>query len=246
MDLNRKDDKAKPGGVSSLMKRPSISKRWLPAGLISLAVFLLITWLVIAGITQGPDGQLALFINNRSLGSIFGSLMILASVYGREYFWIPVVALMLLFGKRDTKVLAIELAALFILGIIAGEAMKHLMFRARPFETLTGQIITRVPTDTDSSYPSGHALIVSIGAIFALTRFRKKSIALLLALEAAVVCYSRVYVGMHYPLDVVSGIFLGSFIVFTGLFVLERNFRKVVDGLTDLVQKVLRGGIFSI
>lgn len=243
--MDHKDSKERPESVSSRPKRNSISKRWLLYGVISLIVFLLITGLVLTGATQSPDGRLALIINHASLGSILNSVMVLASLYGREYFWIPVVALMLFFGKRDTKMLAIELAALFIVGIIAGEAMKVLMYRARPFETLTG-IITRVPTDTDSSYPSGHALIVSIGAIFALTRFRRKSIALLLTLEAAVVCYSRIYVGMHYPLDVVSGIFLGSFIVFIGSFVLEGRLRKLVEGLTDLVQKVLGAGIASI
>jgi membrane-associated phospholipid phosphatase len=38
---------------------------------------------------------------------------------------------------------------------------------------------------------------------------RKLAISLILAVEAALVCFSRVYVGGHYPLDVFGGIFLG-------------------------------------
>lgn len=181
-----------------------------------------------------------------NVGSTLTSIFIIATKYGREYFWIPVVGLMLIFGKRDTKFLAIELAALFIVGIVVGEALKFLMFRARPFETVAG-IITRVATDTDSSYPSGHALIVSIGAIFALLKFRRKSLAALLTLEAAVVCYSRVFVGMHYPLDVVSGIFLGGFIVLIGLFVMEHGYlKKYLNALTDAMGKILRSGFVSV
>ena len=236
-----------PEDSKAVQKRPAVPNRWLLLGLILLAGFLIITGLVVSGVTQGFDAWLALFINNMAIGSSLNSLMVLASKYGREYFWIPVVGLMLLFGKRDTKMLAIELCVLFVAGIIAGEAMKHAMYRARPFETLTS-IIRRVPVDTDSSYPSGHALIVSIGAIFSLAKFRRKSIALLMALEAAIVCYSRVYVGAHYPLDIVSGIFLGGFIVFAGTFVLERSsyLKRVVNAFTNFAQKMLRGGLVSI
>jgi undecaprenyl-diphosphatase len=219
------------------------SKWLLILGLTFLAAFLVITGLVVSNISQSVDARLSLYINSMSIGSIPNSLLILASSYGREYFWIPVVGLMLLFGRRDTKILAIELAALFIVGIIAGEGMKFVMYRPRPFETVPG-IITRVPKESDSSYPSGHALIVSIGAIFSLVKFHRKSLAFFLALEAAVVCYSRVYVGTHYPLDVVSGIFLAGFIVFIGIFVLETNLtlKRIIDAFTNFTLKILRDG----
>lgn len=74
-----------------------------------------------------------------------------------------------------------------------------------------------------------------------MARFRRKSIivALLLTLEASIVCFSRVYVGMHYPLDVLGGIFLGGFIVFTGSFVLEgRYLKQYVNRLTDIFARV--------
>ena len=226
-------------------RRGSPSGKWLVTGLVFLALFLLVTVLVIYGVTQVPDGRVALIINNFGVGSVLNTLLVFASVYGREYFWIPVVAVMLLFGKRDTKLLAIELAALLVVGIVAGETMKYVMYRARPFETLTG-IIPRVPTDTDSSYPSGHALIVSIGALFSLTMFKRKGIALLLTIEAVLVCYSRVYVGMHYPMDVLSGVFLAAFIVFTGMFLLKKYLGRLTNALADLFLKVISMGLFDM
>ena len=171
--------------------------------------------------------------------------MILASDYGREYFWIPVVAIMLAFGTRKTKILAIELATLFVVGIILGEALKYVIERPRPFQEISG-ITTRVPMSTDSSYPSGHALIVSIGAIFALLKFERKVISVLLGIEAALVCFSRVYVGMHYPLDVLSAIFLGGFIVSIGVFLIERYFRSPIHNLTSLIERILRINLFRV
>jgi membrane-associated phospholipid phosphatase len=167
-------------------------------------------------------------------------IMVFFSDYGREYFWVLVVGVMLLFGNRDTKLLAIELAALFVAGIVAGEVMKFVGYRMRPYEVVSG-IVRRLPTDTDSSYPSGHALIVSIGAAFALVKLRR-GLGLVLTLEAAIVCYSRVYTGMHYPLDVVGGIFFGIGIVGIGLFVLERYLQPQLSSLTSIAVKILREG----
>ncbi len=225
-----------------------VSNKWLYAGLGSLALFLIVTFLVVTKITESWDANLAASINGYNLGASMTSLMIYASEYGREYFWIPIVAILLAFGQRDTKILAIELAVVFAVGIIAGDLMKFLYFRERPFLALPGLIQPRGLPDTDSSFPSGHAIIVSIGAIFVLGKFRRKGIAVLLTLEAALVCYSRVYLGMHYPLDVLAGIFLGAFIVYCGVFFLERwtPFRKLVNAVASLAMKIVRIGWFSV
>ena len=70
-----------------------------------------------------------------------------------------------------------------------------------------------IAADKDYGFPSGEALIVSAGAAVTLALYRntprKLAISILLAIEAALVCISRVYVGGHYPLDVVGGILLG-------------------------------------
>lgn len=206
-----------------------------------LAIFVIVALLVFLNITQSFDAQVAFSINHFYLGGSLTEFLKLASEFGREYFWIPVVVLMLVFGNKNTKLLGVELAGLFIVGIAAGEAMKLLFYRPRPFETVNN-IITRLPLDLDSSFPSGHALIVSIGAGFSIVKFRSKIIAGLLSVEAAVVCYSRVYVGLHYPLDVVAAIFLAVFIVEFGLFAFEKYLNKVFKSIAGLFVKIFRYG----
>jgi len=127
---------------------------------------------------------------------------------------------MFLFGNRNTKILALELAVLFLLGALVGDLSKILLPRPRPFPTIP--VTLRIPNETDSSYPSGHALIVSIGAAFCLTSFRRRFVAWLLAVEAGIVCYSRVYLGVHYPLDVAGGVSLGIAMALVGTSLLRK------------------------
>jgi membrane-associated phospholipid phosphatase len=218
-----------------------VARSYLTIGLLSTLSFVVVTALVVSKVTQAADAQLAIAINHADPGAAFTALMVVAAEYGREYFWVPVVGVMLILGSRRTKLLAMELAVLFIVGIVMGEVLKFAVFRPRPFESID-MIITRVPTDVDSSYPSGHALIVTIGAAFSVLKFRKKIVALCFGIEAAIVCYSRVYVGVHYPLDVVGGIFLGIGIVGVGLFLVERYLGPVLTKITSMATKILKDG----
>ena len=214
------------------MKRNNL----LILGLVCLFLFAVVTFLVFENITQASDARLELLLNS-DLGGAVTTLMVDATLYGREDFWIPIVIVMFVLGKRDTKLMAIELAALFIVGIAAGDLLKYVAYRPRPIYTIS--VVARVAFETDSSFPSGHALITSIGAVFALLKFRSKVVSLLLTVEAAVVCYSRVYVGMHYPLDVVAGVLLGTAIVCLGLLVLESDKLRRSRSLVSLLEKIL-------
>lgn len=215
----------------------------------SFAVFLGLTLAVkySTGL-QSADLQAALWINHLALGDSISSLMVAASLYGREDFWIPLVALMVVFGDRRTKLVAVGLCAVFVVGIVAGELAKEVVARARPGTLVglqtglsTGPIV-RVPLDTDYSFPSGHALIVSIGAVYSLATLRRKWVAALLVLEAAVVCFSRVYTFEHFPTDVLGGVALGSAIALGGLLLGRSYLAKQADSAAAYLVKLFRDG----
>jgi membrane-associated phospholipid phosphatase len=215
------------------------------SGVAFVVAFLIVTALVISKTALDFDVQLALAINRAVFGDTFTAVMAFFSEYGREYFWVSIVAIMIVFGKRETRLLALELAVLFVIGICVGGILKSVIYRPRPFEALS-DIITRVPLDRDSSYPSGHGLIVSIGASFSLIKFKRRSVALLLTIEAALVCYSRVYVGMHYPLDVVAGILVGVAIAMLGLPILDLNLHDALNRAASLLVKMLGDGLITL
>src|SRR2546429_6708643 len=209
----------------------------MEAGLWSLGVFAIITILVFSGRLQAVDAQFALLVNGYDLGGLGTSLMQLFTSYGRELVWGLLVLVMFLFGNRNTKILALELAVLFLLGALVGDLSKVLLPRPRPFPTIP--VTLRVPNETDSSYPSGHALIVSIGAAFCLASFRRRILAGLLTFEAGIVCYSRVYLGVHYPLDGAGGGFLRSAIPLFGAGLLWKNLQPHLPRTPEATEKNL-------
>jgi len=165
-------------------------------------------------------------------------IMIYLTEYGREAFWIMTIILLFILGGMVCKKTAIVLVLAFIVLIPIGYAAKDLVQRERPVVPDSDVIMA---SDSDFSYPSGHATIVSAGAAIALALFRdtkrKLAISLALTAEAALVCISRVYVGGHYPLDVVGGILLGVGISF--LFI---GATKQVEKITQSITRKLKRG----
>ncbi|MCY0859738.1 MAG: phosphatase PAP2 family protein [Sulfolobaceae archaeon] len=163
--------------------------------------------------------------------SLLNPIMVFFSKYGREYVWIPLTAILLI-PKRYRRV-AIVLAASFILDIILGEASKYIMAQLRPFYYIHSNLL--VPKPTDYSYPSGHALIVSDGAIV-LAETSPKWLWIMMMIEAIIVSYSRVYVGVHWPADILGGWLLGSW---TATFTVDMEKR----GILRPIEKAFRAQV---
>jgi undecaprenyl-diphosphatase len=104
------------------------------------------------------------------------------------------------FGALVMTLLAVALADW------ASTAIKALVDRPRP-PLHYAEPKTLVPLPHDASFPSGHAA-TSFAAATMLT-FYFPRLAPLFYVLAAAVAFSRVYVGVHYPLDVVGGALLG-------------------------------------
>ena len=143
--------------------------------------------------------------------SVTTEIMNILSDFGREYFWIIVPILLFVFEGIDGRIVAVIILLSFMLVIPLTTLVKDLIDRDRPL-VFYGASVNKLPVD--ESYPSGHASMVSAGAVTALLLLRKsprqKLISILLVIEAGLVCLSRLYLGVHYPTDLIGGILLGS------------------------------------
>jgi undecaprenyl-diphosphatase len=122
-------------------------------------------------------------------------------------------------GVFALTVIAIALADWSSMGL------KSLINRPRP-PLRYPEPKTLVPLPHDASFPSGHAA-TSFAAATMLS-FAFPRLAPLLYVLAAAVAFSRVYVGVHYPLDVVGGAALGVLIGVVLEWLVRRSARRRV------------------
>jgi len=148
------------------------------------------------------------FINHDLSNTFLDLIMPLVSISGDGgMIWILAALVLIVFGRQETKRAAfLMLAALFISYLVGEEVLKALFQRPRPFQTLPG-VNLLVPPPGSFSFPSGHtANAFAAGLVLA----RKiPALALPALIIAVLMAFSRVYVGVHYPLDVLCGALVG-------------------------------------
>lgn len=116
------------------------------------------------------------------------------------------------------KTAALAAAAAVVAGQIVNLAIGHLIDVPRPFIAHPQQVRLLVQAAHDSSFPSDHATAAFSVAATALLRTLPGRWLFLAA--ALLIALARVYVGAHYPLDVIVGAALGTFWAIT-LLILE-------------------------
>ncbi len=124
-----------------------------------------------------------------------------------------IIAVLLVFvlGKRRDRWGLLILVAVVLLSDLASNVLKNIIMRTRPCNAFEVRLL--LGCGGSFSMPSAHATNIFAAMVFLTARYRK--LFPLFLFIAVTVSYSRVYVGVHYPLDVVAGAFLGSVIAIT-------------------------------
>ncbi|HZR92687.1 MAG TPA: phosphatase PAP2 family protein [Gaiellaceae bacterium] len=115
------------------------------------------------------------------------------------------VALLAAVVRRKPELLVVTLAAALAADAL-DRGLKAAVGRARPPAGAVPPPLVRVPSD--GSFPSGHAAVGFACAVSLALALPRLAVPLLLL--AGAIAYSRVYLGVHYPLDVVGGAALGA------------------------------------
>lgn len=135
------------------------------------------------------------------------SLMRAFTVAGRAgALWGVIAAAAFLVTGLKTYNLLVPWAAVALSWTVA-EGVKFLFNRARPLLRDT-EILPLIKTPSSSSFPSGHAATAAAGAITLSAIY--PSLAPAFLLSGFLVALSRVYLGVHYPFDVLAGLLIGT------------------------------------
>ncbi len=161
--------------------------------------------------TEGFEIQILELIQKVFGGRFLDFLMpLLTAVGNMGLIWILIGILLLCIPKyrKDGVILLLGLLIGFLLGNVL---LKNLVARPRPF-VFKEDIILLIKAPQDFSFPSGHTLS-SFVATFALYRTNKVFGRCALVL-AVVIAFSRMYLFVHYPTDILGGILLAYFVNF--------------------------------
>lgn len=125
-------------------------------------------------------------------------------------FLLPIAALTLVLlvwgGPRGRRFVLVAVTSVLMADAVNTHLFKHTILRARPCTVLEG-VQLLVGCANTPSFPSNHA--ANMGAFATIVALNARLFLIPAAAAAMLVAYSRVYVGVHYPLDVLVGSLLG-------------------------------------
>ena len=140
-------------------------------------------------------------------------------------FWILIAVALLIFPK--TRKIGLSIGAALLIGlVVCNLTLKPLLARIRPYDyqriCYGKMIILLVETPHDFSFPSGHTL-ASFEAAIALTVYNRKWGIPALVL-AAIIAFSRLYLYVHYPTDVLFSLLISIGIAFLACFLVKKGY----------------------
>jgi undecaprenyl-diphosphatase len=150
-----------------------------------------------------------LYAINNLHNPILDKIMIgLTSLGDAGLIWIAI-GIVLLFIKKTRKCGALMLISMALGLIIGNGILKNLIARERPC-WLDPNIALLIPNPQDYSFPSGHTLASFEAAIMIFLHNKKWGIVSLVV--AALIAFSRMYLFVHFPTDILGAIVLGTVI----------------------------------
>ncbi len=165
-------------------------------------------------ITQIDLSVLDWIAENIHCGFLDAVMPFITSLGDAGWFWIAIAAVMLLFKK--TRKTGLMMGVALICGLLVGNMfLKPVVARIRPYE-LNSAVELLIEKPHDFSFPSGHTLASFEGAVVLLLR-EKKYIGIPAMVLAALIAFSRMYLYVHYPTDIIGGILLGSAFAVLGI-----------------------------
>lgn len=165
------------------------------------------------------DGKILLFIQEYLRFPWLTEIMKFITGLGNGgMIWIMLAAI-LLCTKRYRKTGIAMAVALLIGYLVTNLLLKNLFGRVRPYDAIAGLQALTGPL-SDSSFPSGHTTS-AIAAGFVMLKGTPHYLGVSAFVLAVLIALSRLYLGVHYPTDVLVGALIGLFGAFSAKYLVK-------------------------
>ena len=194
-------------------------------GIIAYAILLLFLTVFLNDLVA-LDMYLFLTINQIS-SPILDYVFIFITYAGESLFWGFIIIVLWL--KKERKA-SVYLIYAFILDSILAFSTKLFFQRPRPPERFPGLEVLR--KEYGLSFPSAHSERVFSGAVILGSLYKKFRLSLFVL--AMIVAFSRIYIGVHYPSDVVIGSINGIIIGLISLAIPTKKLQKKLEKIIKI------------
>ncbi len=165
------------------------------------------------------DGGILLFLQEVVRNPVLDPVMKVITTLGNAgIIWI-LITLLLFLSKKTRKVGWMSFSALLITLFLNNILIKNIVARPRPYYVIEA-LVPLIKKPREFSFPSGHAGSSFASACILFRKLPKKYGIWALVL-ATLISISRIYVGVHYPTDILAGMVTGIAYSFLGEWLVE-------------------------
>lgn len=178
------------------------------------------------------DLSIFYFINKSISNPVFDFIM---PIITEPITWLPIIAVFMIYqflkcGIKGKLCIASLLIGVLVCDQLSSSLIKSLVNRPRPCHVLS-DINLLVTCGAGKSFPSSHAansmMLTTVISLF----YRKHKY--WLSATAIIIGFSRIYVGVHHPFDVLCGLILGvlvgCFIYWLVMYIYDKYVKKIID-----------------
>lgn len=171
------------------------------------------------------EGNALLFIQEFLRYPIVDDIMIFITKLGdKGIIWI-ILGIIFLFPRKTRRAAILSLVSLFVAHLLCNEVIKDYVCRIRPYEVVEGLSVL-IARPTDYSFPSGHAMC-SFAAAIVYFRHQPRRLGVPMLVLAIAISVSRLYIGVHYPSDVIIGAIFGTIIAAIFILIFGKRNKKM-------------------